>query len=214
MSRIRGDYHSPVAYFTGQYSQYGSISQTRMSASGSLITTGDEVFSANKIGDGFIIVKNAGPNSTIRNGGVNMGESNTRGSFLLANVTPYVAHHIYLDPTNLPLEWQPKSTEKTAITGYRRGTIVDFETSKSSSITAVVHTINNHPVSPGYKVSVNGKEQSIVGYGGELYLSNLNEGKNDVLIDMLDQGKCRFSFIHNSRQPFRLKREIFQCPQI
>ncbi|HBU87135.1 MAG TPA: fimbrial biogenesis outer membrane usher protein, partial [Acinetobacter sp.] len=78
------------------------------------------------IGDGYAVVTNAGPQSQILNGGVNLGATDGTGRFLIANLRPYQLHHIYLDPSYLPLEWDVKSTNQTAFVGYRQGALIDF----------------------------------------------------------------------------------------
>ena len=193
-------YRSPIAYLTANYDKYQTDSRTMVSATGSAILTNNNIYFANKIGDSYAIVKNAGPKSHIINGGVDLGETNGSGGFLIPDLQPYTSHDIYLDPANLPLDWQPITTNKKIITGYNQGVIVDFDVKKELSAVVKVIDSNNQSIKPGYNARLNNNNNlAIVGYDGEVYITGLQK-HNTLEIDLLDKGKCQveFSFNENS----------------
>ena len=196
---IYANYRSRPAYLTARYSQYGDVDQTALSATGSLVFAAGRVFAANEVGDGYGVVTNAGPKSQIMNGGVNLGQTDSQGRFLISNLLPYQAHHIFLDPTYLPLQWEVKSTDEAVITGYRQGTLIDFGAHKVISAIVKLVDKNNQPLAPGYTVSINGKSTSIVGYDGEVFVQDLLP-KNTLDVDLLDHGTCRVHFDYSSQQ--------------
>ncbi len=142
---IYGSYRARAAYLTGRYNRIGDNDQVALSATGSLVAAAGRIFAANEIGDGYAVVTNAGPQSQIINGGVNLGEADKSGRFLIANLRPYQSHHIYLDPSYLPLEWDVTTTNRTALVGYRQGTLVDFGAHRVvSGLAKVVNKITRH----------------------------------------------------------------------
>nr|WP_174505718.1 fimbria/pilus outer membrane usher protein [Acinetobacter sp. Marseille-Q1620] len=186
-------YRSRPAYLTARYSQYADINQTAISASGSLVAAAGRVFAANEIGDGYAIITNAGPKSQILNGGVNLGSTDRKGRFLISNLIPYQVHHLFVDPTYLPLNWDVNSTEKITVTGFRQGTLVDFGARQVVSGLVKIVDQNQKPIATGYEVNVNQQQMAIVGYDGEVYVQNLSK-MNTLKIDLLDKGTCTVHF--------------------
>ncbi|MCU4620485.1 fimbria/pilus outer membrane usher protein, partial [Acinetobacter pittii] len=123
---VYASYRARAAYLTGRYNRFGDNDQVAVSATGSLVAAAGRIFAANEIGNGYAVVTNAGPQSQIINGGVNLGETDKSGRFLIPSLMPYQVNHIYLDPSYLPLNWNVKSTDQKTVVGYRQGTLVDF----------------------------------------------------------------------------------------
>ncbi|AZC09586.1 fimbrial biogenesis outer membrane usher protein [Acinetobacter nosocomialis] len=109
---IYGSYRARAAYLTGRYNRIGDNDQVALSATGSLVAAAGRIFAANEIGDGYAVVTNAGPQSQIINGGINLGTTDKSGRFLIPSLMPYRENHIYLDPSYLPLNWNVKSTDQ------------------------------------------------------------------------------------------------------
>ena len=81
-------------HLTGRYNRFGDNDQVALSATGSLVAAAGRIFAANEIGDGYAVVTNAGPQSQIINGGVNLGETDKSGRFLIANLTLHVSSYL------------------------------------------------------------------------------------------------------------------------
>ncbi|WP_252514069.1 fimbria/pilus outer membrane usher protein [Acinetobacter pittii] len=207
---VYASYRARAAYLTGRYNRFGDNDQVALSATGSLVAAAGRIFAANEIGDGYAVVTNAGPQSQILNGGVNLGETDKSGRFLIANLRPYMSHHIYLDPSYLPLEWEVSSTNKTAFVGYRQGTLVDF--GAHQVIPGLVKLVdqNNSPLMPGYTVRVNGQQNGMVGYDGEVFIPNLLK-QNKLEIDLLDHGSCQVDFAYENKQYSAKKLGPYVC---
>ncbi|ENV08167.1 hypothetical protein F966_04032 [Acinetobacter higginsii] len=196
---IYASYRARPAYLTGRYTRFGDSDQVALSATGSLVAAAGRIFAANEIGDGYAIVNNAGPRSQILNGGVNLGETDKSGRFLIANLRPYQPHHIYLDPSYLPLQWDVASTNQTALVGYRQGTLIDFGAHQTISGLVKIVDRNNSPLLPGYTVRVNGQQDAVVGYDGEVFVPSLLQ-QNKLEVDLLDRGTCQVDFTYKSNQ--------------
>ncbi|MFI8009007.1 fimbria/pilus outer membrane usher protein [Acinetobacter sp. ABJ_C4_1] len=196
---IYGSYRARAAYLTGRYNRIGDNDQVALSATGSLVAAAGRVFAANEIGDGYAVVTNAGPQSQIINGGINLGTTDKSGRFLIPSLMPYRENHIYLDPSYLPLNWNVKSTDQKTVVGYRQGTLVDFGAHQVVSGLVKVVDKNNSPLKPGYSVRINGQQDAIVGYDGEVFVPNLLK-QNKLEVDLLDHGSCQVDFTYNSNQ--------------
>ncbi len=207
---VYASYRARAAYLTGRYNRFGDNDQVALSATGSLVAAAGRLFAANEIGDGYAVVTNAGPQSQILNGGVNLGATDKSGRFLIANLRPYLSHHIYLDPSLLPLEWDITSTNQTAFVGYRQGTLVDFGAHRVISGLVKLVDQNNSPLMPGYTVRINGQQDGVVGYDGEVFIPNLLK-QNKLEVDLLDHGSCQVDFTYNSNQYSTKKLGPYVC---
>ncbi|KHO14753.1 fimbrial protein [Acinetobacter baumannii] len=196
---VYGSYRARAAYLTGRYNRIGDNDQVALSATGSLVAAAGRIFAANEIGDGYAVVTNAGPQSQILNGGINLGTTDKSGRFLIPSLMPYRENHIYLDPSYLPLNWNVKSTDQKTVVGYRQGTLVDFGAHQVISGLVRVVDKNNSPLLPGYSVRINGQQDAVVGYDGEVFVPNLLQ-QNKLEIDLLDHGSCQVEFTYNSNQ--------------
>lgn len=196
---IYGSYRARAAYLTGRYNRIGDNDQVALSATGSLVAAAGRIFAANEIGDGYAVVTNAGPKSQIINGGINLGTTDKSGRFLIPSLMPYRENHIYLDPSYLPLNWNVKSTDQKTVVGYRQGTLVDFGAHQVISGLVRIVDKNNTPLLPGYSVRINGQQDAVVGYDGEVFVPNLLR-QNKLEVDLLDHGSCQVNFTYNSNQ--------------
>ncbi|MCG5265541.1 fimbria/pilus outer membrane usher protein [Acinetobacter pittii] len=207
---IYASYRARAAYLTGRYNRFGDNDQVAVSATGSLVAAAGRIFAANEIGDGYAVVTNAGPQSQIINGGVNLGATDKSGRFLIANLRPYMSHHVYLDPSYLPLEWEVSSTNQTAFVGYRQGTLVDFGAHQVISGLVKLVDQKNSPLMPGYTVRINGQQNGMVGYDGEVFIPNLLK-QNKLEIDLLDHGSCQVDFAYENKQYSAKKLGPYVC---
>lgn len=196
---IYGSYRARAAYLTGRYNRIGDNDQVALSATGSLVAAAGRIFAANEIGDGYAVVTNAGPQSQIINGGINLGTTDKSGRFLIPSLMPYRENHIYLDLSYLPLNWNVKSTDQKTVVGYRQGTLVDFGAHQVVSGLVRIVDKNNMPLLPGYSVRINGQQDAVVGYDGEVFVPNLLR-QNKLEVDLLDHGSCQVNFTYNSNQ--------------
>lgn len=202
-SGVGYDRASGYATYTSRYGRYevsaesgrgGTI--TGLLAEGAVIYADNSLFLANKTGDSFAIVKNAGPGSRITNGGVDAGSVSPSGSFLLTSLTPYQPHHIYLNTRDLPPEWQTDGTERVAVTPYAGATLVDFGARRTVSATLTVTDAQGSPLKPGYEAVLNNVWRGVTGYGGQVYLEDIRP-INHVTVDLLNLGHCTFTFTYD-----------------
>ena len=205
------NYRTHPAFLSARYTRFGHQFQSILSATGALVATSGRIFAANEVGDAYAIVENAGPGSKILNGGVNLGATDSKGRFFISNLSPYKKHSIFLDPTNLALEWQNEDTEKQVITGYRQGTRIDFTSQKSFSATAILHDKNHKPIAAGYTAELNQSNRAVsIGYEGQIFLDHL-QPQNILKVDLLDHGYCIVKFDYKQQSSSTQKIGPFVC---
>ncbi|KRI53744.1 fimbria/pilus outer membrane usher protein [Acinetobacter pittii] len=207
---VYASYRARAAYLTGRYNRFGDNDQVALSATGSLVAAAGRIFAANEIGEGYAVVTNAGPQSQILNGGVNLGFTDKSGRFLIPSLMPYQENHIYLDPSYLPLNWSVKTTDQKTVVGYRQGTLVDFGAHQVISGLVKLVDQNNSPLLPGYTVRINRQQDGVVGYDGEVFIQNLLK-QNKLEVDLMDHGTCQVDFTYNSNQYSTKKLGPYVC---
>lgn len=193
-------YRTPQTLLHARIDQYGSSTRTELQAEGSLLAAGGGVFAANRIGDAYAIVTNAGPDVEVMQGGVKMGRTSGSGRALLPNLQPYYEHRLFIDPATLPDGWEPEFTERAAAAGYRQGVIVDFGTKVVHGAELILHDKDGKPIAPGYVAQLEEGEASVVGYDGRVYIRGLDE-RNRVTVDLGPAGSCSVDFTYELRGP-------------
>lgn len=209
-TQVYGNYRGRYGTYNASLHKYGSLTETSLSTRGALVFADKGIYPANEIGQSFALVKNAGPGTHILNGGVDLGAADSRGHFLITDMTPYTENHIFLDTTNLPVNWQTRNTERVAVSGYRQGSLVNFEGREVISATVLLVDKDNNLLPPGYKVILNNSSESITGYGGEVYLEQLAP-VNTLTVNLLDRGTCITHFSYDSRKSSIVKTGPYVC---
>ncbi|HUD31791.1 MAG TPA: fimbria/pilus outer membrane usher protein, partial [Variovorax sp.] len=162
-------------------------------ASGALLLLDDEVRAANRIGEAFVLVKNAGPEAGIRQDSVVIGTARTDGTAFLPDVQAFRPTTVSLDPTHTPIGWQVPETEKTVVAGYQNGVVVDFAARRVRSAVLKLVDAAGKPIPTGYVVQLANGRQGMVGYDGEAYLEDVDQS-NTGRIDRGIDGVCMFGF--------------------
>lgn len=193
-------YRAPQALVRARIAQAGSDWLASLEMEGSIVAAGGGVFLANRIGDGFVIVKNAGPGTEVLLGGVRMGKANGAGRTLLPDIVPHYPQQIFLDPATMTDGWEPGETEQVAVSGYRQGAIVDFKTRRVQSAVIVLLDSSGQPIPAGYVATVEGGESAVVGYDGEVYLHGLKP-TNRLSVDRGLAGLCHATFPYDDGRP-------------
>ncbi|WP_212771425.1 FimD/PapC C-terminal domain-containing protein, partial [Acinetobacter sp. 478810] len=69
---------------------------------------------------------------------------------------------------------------------------------------------NNSPLMPGYTVRINGQQDGMVGYDGEVFIPNLLK-QNKLEVDLLDHGSCQVDFAYKNTQYSTKKLGPYVC---
>lgn len=189
-------YQAPFADIRAQVDHSQGMTRTSGQLNGSLVAAGGGVFAANRIGEAFAIVRNAGPGSEIRQNGVRVAAANSGGSALLPQVQPYSEVTVSIDPTNLPVGWEPQATQRTVAAAWKQGAIADFGAKPVNGAVIVLRDPDGKAIPVGRSVRLAGAQQSaLVGYDGEVYLKGLSEA-NRIEVDLGAKGSCSAEFAY------------------
>ncbi len=202
-----GEQHTAsVSYRTAQAAWRAQLDQGTagwrfgVQAEGAVVAAGGGVFAANRVGEAFAVVRNAGPGVEVMQGGVRMGRTDADGRALLPALIPYYGHRIAIDPIDLPEGWEAEATERTVVAGWRQGGVVDFGARKVQSAVIVIQRPDGSLLPPGLAVRRNGRDAGVSGYDGQVYLRDL-EAHNTVAVDLGSAGICHAVFDHDLAGP-------------
>jgi outer membrane usher protein len=188
-------YMTPFGTVAGEVDRTGSQTGLRAQAIGSLITTTDGPFAANRVGDSYAVVDTGGvPNVGVMQENRLVGHTDAHGLLLLPDLQGWQANRITLDPADLPGDVTGNKLEQVVHLASGAGGRVMFDLHRGQN--AIVRLVDGagKPLAPGGVGSLNGGDSVPVGYDGELFLAGLKP--NNVLRVRTLAGDCiaRFPF--------------------
>jgi outer membrane usher protein len=188
-------YRTGLADFGASVEQSGRSSRASGSVSGSVVAAGGDVFLANRVDDGFAIVKGGGPNVDVLLNSTRIAKTNSRGRAFVPNLQPYQNNKVSIDPTNLSLDLQPQETDAIVVPADQSGAVVDFGVTKVEGAVIILTGGDGAPLAVGSVVELEGgDEPTVVGYDGRTYLGGLR-AKNSITVTLpAAAGTCSASF--------------------
>lgn len=205
------NYRAPFSALRAQIDESGGHFRGSAAMEGSLVMAGGGVFAANRIGQAFAVVKNAGAGTDVWQGGVRMATADSRGRALLPDLLPYLETEISIDPATLKEGWEPEQTGIVSAAGYRQATVVDFGARRVFGAVLVIHDQDGKPLEAGIVVHLEGGESAIMGYDGQVYLRDL-KASNRIFIDFGAKGTCSLSFAYDVDGPAQPQIGPLTCP--
>ena len=191
------NYRLPQAFVAASLDQSGNQFRVAANIEGSVIAAGKDVFVANRVGEGFAIVKNAGPGVDILQGGRKIARSNSKGRALLSSLEAFSETRVAIDPTSLPADLEAENgTDFRIVTGRRRAALVDFGVRQVNSAIVVIMGPGGKPIPPGTLINLGSGEPGLMGYDGEVFLKDL-KARNSATIDLGAAGKCTATFSYD-----------------
>lgn len=188
------NYRLPQAFVAASINQSGRDVQGVFQVEGAVVAAGRGVFVANRVGEGFAIVKNAGPGVDILQSGRKIARSNSKGRALLSSLEAFSETRVAIDPTSLPAGLEAENgTDFRVLTARRRAALVDFGVRKVNAAIVIIRGPDGKPIPPGTRVDPGSGEPGFMGYDGEVFLKDL-KARNNVLIDLGPAGKCSATF--------------------
>lgn len=196
----RLEYRLPQVLLSGAIDQSKGDVRGQVSAEGALLFADNRLFPANRIGESFALIKNAGPGAEILQNGRRIARSSRKGNALLPELEAFDETRIGLDPTKLPTDFEAQNgTEFDIVTSRRNGAIVDFGVRKIFAGIVVIVDRDGKPFPPGTQVLREGFEPDIMGYDGEVFLRDLKP-TNLIKIDRGEAGLCTASFAYSEKE--------------
>lgn len=190
-------YRLPQALLTAAIDQSGKNYRARAGAEGALVLADGSLFAANRIGDSFVVVRNAGAGSPILQNGRRIARATAKGNAFLSQVEAFGNTRIGIDPKNLEADFEPKSDTEFEIRPARRnGAVVDFGVRKVFSGIVVFVGQDGKPFPAGTQVMREGLEADIMGYDGETFMRDLKPS-NTITIGLGEGRTCSATFSYN-----------------
>lgn len=196
----RIEYRLPQALLTGAIDQAKGDARAQFGLEGAVLLADNRLFPANRIGESFALIKNAGPGADILQNGRRIARSDSRGNAFLPELEAFDETRISLDPTQLPTDYEAQNgTEFNIVAARRNGAIVDFGVRKVFAGIVVIVDKDGKPFPPGTQVMREGQDPEIMGYDGEVFLRDLKE-QNLATIDQGEAGICTASFAYSQNE--------------
>lgn len=196
----RIEYRLPQALLTGAIDQTKGNARAQFGLEGAVLFADNRLFPANRIGESFALIKNAGPGADILQNGRRIARSDRRGNAFLPELEAFDETRISLDPTQLPTDFEAQNgTEFIIVAARRNGAVVDFGVRKITAGIVVIVDKDGKPFPPGTQVMRESMEPEIMGYDGEVFLRDLKD-ENLVTIDRGEAGTCTASFAYSQEE--------------
>lgn len=169
--RTRGDY---AELALGGLSVNGR-NRGYASASGSVVSMGGDWFAGRRINQGFALIDTNGYGGLpVKLENRTIGETDSRGHYLLSNLNPYEPNHISIDPLALPADVQFEQNRVIVVPAQRAGVRADFGLHTVRAAVLVLNDDSGTPLPLGSRVYLDGTAVPVeTGYDGQVYLEGL-----------------------------------------
>lgn len=144
-------------------------------ASGSLVLMQGDLLAARQVYDAFAMVSTDGLAGVpvLRENRV-VGETNSRGHFIVPDLLPYDANRLAIDTLNLPVDANVATDRLTIAPPSYSGVLARFPVKRFKGATVILQDAQGRLLPPGTRVTVVGTgETALVGYDGEAFLPTL-----------------------------------------
>jgi len=189
-----GSYRSSIGRVEAGVEKFNDNIRGTAQFEGSVIVAGGGAFLANRVDDAFSVVDVGAPDVEVFYENRPIGKTNKRGKLLVSDLRSYESNSISIDPSNLPLDASVSTTRQVVRPSDRSGAVVDFNVSAETRPALI--TIRNEAgnyVETGASAQLNGNENTIVGYDGQVYAENIAD-TNTLIIQQSNGESCTVTF--------------------
>ncbi|OYR19399.1 fimbria/pilus outer membrane usher protein [Brucella thiophenivorans] len=189
-----GSYRSSVGRAEGGVEKFNDNIRGTAQFEGALILAGGGAFLSNRVDDAFSVVDVGAPGVDVFYENRPIGKTNRSGKLLVPDLRSYEDNSISIDPSNLPLDASVGTTRQVVRPSDRGGAVVDFNVSAQTRPALI--TVRNEAgdyVETGATAQLNGGENTIVGYDGQIYVENI-EKSNNLTVQQSNGESCSVAF--------------------
>lgn len=193
-------YRAPFARIQATADQFGSDTRAAAEVEGAIAFAGGSVFFTKHIHDAFAVVNAGVPGVEVFYENRPVGKTGWNGRLLVPDLRAYQNNILAIDPKNLPLDADIRSTKEIVVPALRSGIVVDFGVAaRAQNALLTLRDRTGSHVSAGSqgKLEATG-ETFVIGYDGKAYLRGLKPA-NTISVDLIDGGTCRASFAYSPR---------------
>jgi outer membrane usher protein len=162
-----------------------------------LVATPAGVFVSNRIDDSFAVVDVGSPGVEVQLQNRTVGVTDSNGRKLVPGLVSYEANSISIDPRSLPVDADIPRTREVVVPADRTGVVLDFGvlTATAAALVGLVDA-QGKPLDVGLAGRLEGgKEEFVVGYDGQAYLTGLS-ASNTIVVDRKNGQSCRATFAY------------------
>ncbi len=163
----------------------------RAGISGGLAYLKEGLFASRSLNQSFALASAGGfPGVRVYVNNRESGRTNSKGFILLPGLNPYMENTLRLEESDLPIDAKIGSVKKTVVPCYRSGLSVRFDVKASRDAIITVITPDGKPLPAGTSLKGPNGLSWLVAKHGEVYLTDLGEGKTSFSAHYRDR-TCR-----------------------
>ncbi|UIJ46868.1 fimbria/pilus outer membrane usher protein [Sphingomonas cannabina] len=184
--RWRGD----VGEVSVEAARFDGREGLRAIASGGLLIAGDRAYATRRVEGGLGVVEVPGqPEVRIYQENRLVTRTDRQGRAIIPDLRAYEENRISLAPSDLPLDVRMPSDTMIVVPRFRGAAQARFAVERDRPATIVVTMPDGSPVETGANVRTSTGESAFVGYGGEIFVRELQPGMS--LEVETGKGPCR-----------------------
>ena len=180
----KGIFRLEAAELTGQ-------SSARLRISGSVVKFNDNYFISQRLNDSYGVVDTNGiKNVRVYVDNQRYTKTNELGIAFIPRLRSFSKNYVSIEQSDLPLDVEIESLVMQPVPAWRSGIFINFPIKKIKPFTFQLKNENSEFIPVGSSIKLNGIDlDSLVGYEGQVYLTNLQE-TNQLEVNF-HAGQCR-----------------------
>jgi outer membrane usher protein len=160
---------------------------------GAFVLAGGGLFAANRIHDGFAVVKVGHRDIAVSLNNREVAHTGVLGKALVPDLRSYQMNRISINPLDLPFDANIEATAMNVVTARRAGVSLDFGGTAEASALVVLRDAAGAFLPPGSTAQLQGSsELFFVGYDGEVWITGL--GPSNQITAQTPETKCTAAF--------------------
>lgn len=173
---VSASYRASVGRIEGSLDQSAHTTRGSIQLDGSAVVSGGGLFFSNRVDDAFAIVDTGTPDVDVLVDNRKVARTDNRGRALVTALRAHERTTISIDPDSLPLDADLGSSRELVLPSKSGAVAVNFSVDRQKTSTLIIiKDEQGHQIPPGSKV-VTAHETTVVGYDGQMYLSQFEEG--------------------------------------
>jgi outer membrane usher protein len=188
-------YRAPYALLSAGVDQHDGQVATRMRAEGAVALLRGRILASNRIQDSFALVDTSGiPNLRVLRENRPAGKTDAHGQLLISDLRSFEANKITIDPADLPIDADARSTTLFVRPYDRSGVLARFNIKQESTALVTLHDAAGAPLPLGSTaVLAATRARMPVGYDGQVYVVGIAR-QNTLTVTLPNQKRCIVSF--------------------
>lgn len=167
-------------------------------AVGAVVLMGGHAYTSRRIDDAFALVSTDGtPGVPVLLENRSIGQTDSRGTLLVARLNAWQDNRIGIDPLDLPADARIQRVDAVVAPSDRSGVLVRFPVKYVRAATILLVDAAGKPLKVGGTVDTgDGGEPAVIGFDGMVYLDRLQAGNTTLRIQPAEGSACSVTFTY------------------